>query len=236
MKKLIFIFKVLLVFLTLIFLITFLSSSMGYSEKFIIDFLLETSFTPHQNIILYGEFNYVPLPVFLYAAIVISTTILWLSNRLIHSINPKLFGPNNLKNSLLMSALTVLFFLLMIQTISISKAWKKNIQRFSKKTEIEQFHGTKLQQSLIMADFCNKLTSGPHKAIFETDLDTTRDPGMMLHRSLAYYLYPIDIRGIHQGNPDLWIAFNKNEAIKYVPDGYKILGILDNRNMIAIKE
>jgi len=185
---------------------------------------------------LYGKFNNIPLPILLYAVILISSSLFWLTNRLIYSIKPNFVNLVSFRSNLIFSALSVFTFLLIVQTISITKVWINNFERYSKTSEIDKFHDTNLEQSLKMAGFCNGIVSGSHKAIFETDLDINNDPGMIIHRSLAYYLYPIDIRGIHRGEPDLWIAFNKNEAIKHIPDGYKVLGILNNQNIIAIKE
>lgn len=221
---------------TFFFLLMNLGSYMGFSIKGLIDFLIKTSYREHQNIMLYGEFNHIPLPIFIYLAVLISSIILLLLNRILHANKPENYSLDSFRSCFLFSALVAFTFLISIQTISITNAWIRYLERFSQKTEIEKFSGAETQKSLIMAEFCKNLVSGRHKAIFTTDLDITQDPGMILHRSLAFYLYPIDIRGIHQDEPDLWIAFDKREAVKYLPEGYTVIGILNDRNLIAKKK
>ncbi|MGE0269150.1 MAG: hypothetical protein AB7S78_11930 [Candidatus Omnitrophota bacterium] len=222
--------------LTFYLLLSGLALYMKLPEKHLFGFLTETSFKPHQNIMLYGQLNHIPFPIFLYVAIFVLTIILWVFNRVIHSANPNNYPLDCVRTFFLISTLSVFTFLLIIQTICISKVWGKSFELFANKTEVEKFHGSTVQQSLIMAEFCKKFAPGTQKAKFETDLDITEDPGMLIHRSFAFYLYPIDIRNIYRGEPNLWIAFQKKEAIRHVPRGYKVLGILDDQNIIAMKE
>jgi hypothetical protein len=81
------------------------------------------------------------------------------------------------------------------------------------------------------------LLPGYHKAILITDLDLTKDPGMLYHRQLAYFLYPIDIRDIHRHEiPDLILIFFKRDAISHIPNGYTPYHIFNTENLIAVKQ
>lgn len=88
-----------------------------------------------------------------------------------------------------------------------------------------------------MANFClAHLDNHRRTAELSTDLDLSRDPGMIMHRCLAFYLYPVDLRHVRAQEADTWIAFEKANAREHVPDGFKIIAELDSANLIAIKD
>ncbi len=62
---------------------------------------------------------------------------------------------------------------------------------------------------------------GRYRAELITDMDMTRDPGMFTHRAWAYFLYPIDIRGIRKPEPiDALIIFPKDNPEASVGDEF----------------
>jgi hypothetical protein len=95
-----------------------------------------------------------------------------------------------------------------------------------------EFYGPPFQ----FAAECRRLLPGAHIGLLLTDMDITIDPGMLTQRILAYFLYPIDIRGIHAGTPDCLILYNKKNAAKNIPPGYVLLKKIDDDKLIAVKE
>jgi hypothetical protein len=93
-----------------------------------------------------------------------------------------------------------------------------------------------LKDPYAYALFCQEHLSGKHSADFISDMDVSRDPGMYVHRALVYFLYPIDIRNIRRKPADSLIIFEKNNPIQSVPDGFKIVGFFNGRNVFAIKQ
>lgn len=81
--------------------------------------------------------------------------------------------------------------------------------------------------------FCHQYIPGYKNAQLITDLDINQDPGMFIHRLLAYYLYPIDIRKIRQNEPDYLLFFMKENAKDFVPDNFQIIAELSKKSLIA---
>ncbi len=81
--------------------------------------------------------------------------------------------------------------------------------------------------------FCHNFINGAQNAQLITDLDLNREPGMLDHRMLAYYLYPIDIRNVRRKAPDYLLFFMKRNASDHVPDNFKIIAVINKDNLIA---
>jgi len=124
-----------------------------------------------------------------YFAIALSSLMtflyLWLRNA------PAPFGQNPAV------VICIIFFLIfsVIQLPSQTGDLKKHMKNFSGKTLREK-------QELLFglpykfAAFCNEKYPGAHKARMMTDLDLKKASPMIYHRRLAFFLYPIDIRGV----------------------------------------
>jgi hypothetical protein len=69
-----------------------------------------------------------------------------------------------------------------------------------------------------------------------TDLDLRQDPGMIYHRALSYFLYPIDLRGIRAKPADTLIIFLKKDPHLFVKEGFSVKEQLSPKTIIAIKE
>ncbi len=132
--------------------------------------------------------------------------------------------------------LMFLFLVLVIafQTINQAKYFMTIFDKYHGKT-IEERRQPLLREISRFAQYCQEKLPGRHNAQFLSDLDLSNDPGMFIHRVLAYYLYPIDIRDIRQWPKDSLIIFYKKEAAQHIPEGYKLLGQTNEYNAVAIK-
>lgn len=92
-----------------------------------------------------------------------------------------------------------------------------------------------LKEIVDFAGFCKQKLPGKHSCQLITDLDMSRDPGMFFHRTLAYHLYPINIRGIHSIPSDCIIVFVAANALSRIPKGYSVIGKWRSENLLAIK-
>lgn len=67
-------------------------------------------------------------------------------------------------------------------------------------------------------------------------MNLEKDPGMLTHRMLAYFLYPIDIRKIHEEDLDTILIFAKHNAKESIPDGFHAVFVFDENHLIAVKK
>jgi len=77
------------------------------------------------------------------------------------------------------------------------------------------------------------------KAKLITDLDLSKDPGMVFTRIMSYFLYPTDLRGIRPGQTDILFLYRKEDALKHLdqfePD-FVPLHIFDETSLIAVRK
>ena len=187
----------------------------------------------HHNIIPAPYIANINFYRYLYYALFLNFILLYFIKKIFKSDVFKI------KQSLMPPTLSLLFtvyiFVIFIQTLSLSLHAHREYVQFSGKST-DQKYGEILKSIYILPQRTKKLFPGYHKAELITDLNLTEDPGQLYYRQMAYFLYPIDIRGIHKhADPDLALIFFKQNAIAHVPDGYKPRYIFDNKNLIAIK-
>ncbi len=119
--------------------------------------------------------------------------------------------------------------------ISQTKFFSNHYQIFSRKTLSEKqeyiFKNLYRFPHMISQDF-----PGRYRAELITDIDTTKDPGMFAHRAVAYFLYPIDIRGIRSPEPlEARIMVDKENAEDFIRDGFVIDFRYSDSFVIAFK-
>ena len=137
------------------------------------------------------------------------------------------------------SIIGILFFLLIfscsLQTIGLYRYFYPLISFFAHKSPSQKHAIVSNDISKIAEAFQSYL---PRKtsAQLVTDLDLSRDPGMITQRRLAYYLYPIDIRGIRGEPPSYILLFKKKDAIRHIPEGFRLYKAFTNDIMIAIRK
>lgn len=77
----------------------------------------------------------------------------------------------------------------------------------------------------------------PHTCRLVTDMDMTRWEGMQTERLLSYFLYPVlEFRNVWQQPVDCIICYEKKDALKEIPAGYRILFKESDTDLIAVKE
>ncbi|MFP4472710.1 MAG: hypothetical protein ACLFPX_02400 [Candidatus Omnitrophota bacterium] len=71
---------------------------------------------------------------------------------------------------------------------------------------------------------------------YVTDMDLSHDPGMVTQRIWAYYLYPLDLRGIRgdSKSPDCLFIFQSDNVPLRLPKGYS-LELKDRHMGLAVK-
>jgi len=113
---------------------------------------------------------------------------------------------------------------------------------FYYKFERNLFSGKSLQEKNLRlnyglaytySSFCHHYIKGYQNAQLITDVNINKDPGMLDHRMIAYYLYPIDIRNVRKKQPDYILFYMKNEAREHVPDEFEIIAEINDENLIA---
>ena len=110
--------------------------------------------------------------------------------------------------------------------------------------EFQKYHGTLYHERLPsrfrkpyqFAMLCHRYFPGQHTGEFITDFDLTKDPDMVTHRILAYYLYPvIDIRDRRAPLYDCVVIFKKKQPRAYVPEGFEVLFEFDQESLLAVR-
>ena len=70
-----------------------------------------------------------------------------------------------------------------------------------------------------------------------SDLDFSTAENMHIHRALAYFLFPLNVRShFLEGEPKILFFFRKRNALNYIPDGYAVQVTFDPDNLIAVKK
>ncbi len=74
------------------------------------------------------------------------------------------------------------------------------------------------------------------KLDFQSDFPTDKDPYFYLGRSLAYHLYPVDIRGVRSGISDGCLFLDVYGLPGVIPSEYKTVLFLEKGVAVALKE
>jgi hypothetical protein len=191
---------------------------------------LLTFYKPHFNSVYSGRVGAWPVNVFYYLGIIVS----WLT---LYVFRQKLFAANKPsgRKIFFLAVLVAYFWLGLFQTIGLTRDWWKNISFVYNKTW-EQRNEMIYGDIYPFAKVCREVAPGRHTAEFITDLDTSRDPGMVMHRALAYFLYPIDMRGVRPGPTDCLVIFAKKNAASCVPPDFRILVKFGDEHIFAVRK
>ncbi len=69
-----------------------------------------------------------------------------------------------------------------------------------------------------------------------TDRSLTQDPDLYMTRLLAYFLYPIDMRGMRDKPQDYLIVFDKQNPQDALGADFKIIRQIDQHNLITVRQ
>jgi hypothetical protein len=191
---------------------------------------LNAFYIPHHNSCLSGNIGRFNINLYFYLVIFFSILTFVLFRKSFWKSHPHLKPADGIQRIIIIVFGGMMIFQTMNQT-----------QYFT--AEFKTYYGKPLEARLLgplketydFARYCKKLLPGAHNAELITSLDTSKDPGMFTHRALAYYLYPIDIRGIHQGEKNVLIGFKKKGILNHIPKGYQLISSTDESNIIAVK-
>jgi len=206
----------------LIFSIT--AFTQNIPSKTLLSRLTTNSYQPHYN--SFPNNNH-----FIYLIILLSIIIVYMLKISVWRRQQALTLP-----SLLSGVLTgALLITMTLQTIGQTYYFIREFQSIGGKRTVDRYPGA-LKEIVDFAGFCKQRLPGIHSCELISDLDMSRDPGMFLHRTLAYHLYPIDIRDIRSVPSDCVIVFAAANALSRVPEGYGVVGIWGPKNLLAIKD
>lgn len=201
----------------------------------IISKLLKSFYRPGYNLIPAGYLYEINIMTLIYLVIVLTILNLYLINFLIFKFNKK---SKPLKNSfedikkIIIISLIVIIFLQTINQINYSIKEFNTFKNLPFHSHRPQFFTDAAQ----IAQLYKKNLPGKHNAYFKTDLNMSADPGMLFHRALAYYLYPIDIRNTRNDSKDSLIVFQKNDPMSELTDDWQLLAIIDDKSLVAIRK
>ena len=216
----------LVTFVNGIIILFFLAKSIHVPFLNLLSETIQNIYKPHPNTLFQVSVGPTPFLVYIYAVFFLS--YLW-------SI---LLRRKNSESTLRMAAPLIFSAYLLVISFQLAGIF------FSAQREFSIYHGKSTQEkyaaviggkTYVFAQYCKRNLPGSHNAEFMTDSDLSRDPGMINHRMLAYFLYPIDIRNVRNESKDSLIIFKKKDALSYVPAEYKVIGMFDSNNLIAVK-
>jgi hypothetical protein len=121
-----------------------------------------------------------------------------------------------------------------LQTIGQTYYFIREFQWINGKKTADRYPGA-LKEIVNFAEFCKQKLPGKYSCQLITDFDMSRDPGMFFHRTLAYHLYPIDIRDIRRSPANCAIVFIAQNPRSRVPKSYDVIGSWGEKSLLAIK-
>jgi len=192
--------------------------------------LLTTLYRPHYNHCFAGTLEGNNIFLYIYGIIIITSACVF-------CLRKKLFRPQfpiPVSSILKYVTCSVFCIVLTLQTVNQAIYFAFERQKYSQKSTGEKLP-TQLSILSDSAAYFQSILPGKHSADFISDLDISRDPGMLIYSAFAYYLYPIDIRDIRREPKDILIVLEKNDPLKSIPDDYIIIGNIDQKYFLARK-
>jgi len=220
--------------LSIFFSTIMIFSGFSYFQKIpltnIMSKIFTSSYSPHIN-------NFVPLHIsginsyrLAYIILCCSCLLTYLVHKMFKKQQPRFV-------SILFSTLFIIYALITtLLTINWAGYFNNEIKAVSGKTTEQKYSQFFGRNAFIFSQQCKRILPGYRSAKLITDMDMTRDPGMITHRMLAYFLYPIDIRGIHKEDPNTLIIFAKDNAGESVPDNFKTVIKFNDEYVVAVKK
>jgi len=199
---------------------------------FLLDLIINLFPFSNENTVLVREIRGVNILVYLYAIVAVSGIITFIYGKFLNTpASPA--GSLSFRDTVLSAVIAAFVLTAAIQTAH-------HVNRFA--SEVKVFSGKTLPErnSLIFglpyefALFCKERLPGPRDGAFVTDLDIDKDPGMTLHRRLAYHLYPINIRIAPGGRADCYVIFQKHDPRAAAPKDLRQFYLFDRSNAFAV--
>lgn len=221
-------FLIVLFWSILVFAVTAFMQNVSWKEllfSFGINF-----YRPHYNSFFIGKVGAIEGYFYIYLILILSITTIYMLKMTVWRTHEML----NLRSLLYGVMGAALLVTVSLQTIGQTYYFVRESQWYSKKAPANRYPGA-LKEIVEFAGFCKEKLPGNHSCQFISDLNLSNDPGMFFHRTLAYHLYPIDIRDIRRDPIDCAIVFVAANPRTRVPEGYDIIGIWGPESLLAIK-
>lgn len=204
----------------------------GYAVTDAFGLMARRSYQPHHNFMTYIFIKGLSLPCYLFLTIGVTAMTMRFLARTVEGVLKPFAEISLLAHARRVTVIAVVV-LSVFQLTSLHGYWKDAQLIFGGKAG---YTNTNIQKTKSIADALREAAgSQPYKASMVTDLDTRDGKGLLERHILAYFLYPVDINGIYRTEEDAWIAFQKEDAARYVPAGYTIVHQIDEQNLIAVK-
>lgn len=191
-------------------------------------------YKPHHNIFFAPYISGINFYALIYLIFLSSMPLLHLINK-IHRRKTGSDAITSIHSTALPLVFTLFFLFTILQTIGLVNDAQKEFRIYAGKSIEEKYVAITGKQIYLFVRYCRQTLPGFHNARLLTDMDLSKDPGMITHRVLAYFLYPIDIRNIRNGPVDSLILFANRNAIANVPEDFEIRGIFDQSSVVAVK-
>lgn len=128
------------------------------------------------------------------------------------------------------------FLLVILQQYSRYHILNKDLEIAGKSSE----HEKKLalfKAEYAFATMATNRVSGWHQADFLTDLDCNKDPCMVSHRIIKFFLYPsISLINVNKTKKDTKVLLFLDDPQKAITDKDKVLVNMDNKYILTIEE
>lgn len=206
--------------------------SLGLNE---IATVVRNLYRPHENIFFAPSLAGINFYIFIYVVLLLSLILLTFING-IRNRHKKDKTPGSIFPPLPILLVIMFPLVTIVQTTGQVYHARKEFALFADKTMEEKYAVVAGPRIHSFARYCRRILPGSHNARFLTDMDMSKDPGMISHRMLAYFLYPIDIRGVRDGRTDSLIIFDKKNAVASILDDFRILGTFDQYSIVAIRK
>jgi hypothetical protein len=225
------VFTSFLIIILLAFSIGTLSIATGQSYPKLLNLFFFELYRPQVNSfwppVLFGQ----NLQFLFYLIIFMTSAGIYLAGRRKGSV----LGKINFRQIILTATLIMFTLVTAMQTmglLSFFYVWKASQ---AQATEVEHYRLVN-KDAYDFAMICRQALPGRHKAKFISGLDLQEMNSMLVHRILAYFLYPIDIREIFPGDNDCLIVFQEENPLIAVPKDYRVIKIYNGKNLIAVKK
>ena len=195
----------------------------------------ETLYAPNSDLCVLERYKNVHIYSFLYILIVFVVSGLYIVAT-IKFVFKKLSFIRSIKKYILLFLFFSFFLLAILQQYSRYHIVNNDLGIAKKRSE----HEKKLALFKAEYAFATKAinaTSGWHQADFLTDLNCNKDPCIVNHRIIKFFLYPtISLDNVNQAKKDAKVLFFLDDPQKVITNKDKILVNMDNKYILTIEE
>jgi len=196
--------------------------------------LFTNLFVHHANEVFSKHIGPFPFKLYIYSSILISSSAVYFITIIFPSIKTKC----NKSFIRLLRTVTMVMMVMVIclQTTNVYHKFVDKSRSYFNSNK-RPFLPSGYYNSYHFARFCQAHLPGKHKGKFITDLNINKEPAMLIHRVLAYYIYPIDIRDIHKTSQvDCLIIFESKNPYAHVPHDFVVKAVFDDHSLLAVRK